>query len=72
MTKQATTDKKQVNASLLKLADVHLLAAVGEDVSRAYGRHSEYLTVMLRVLQAHGYSLEEVQRRWNEVIKGKE
>lgn len=65
------TKTKQINASLLKLADVHLLAAVGEDVSQVYGRHSEYLTVMLRVLQAHGYTLEEVQRRWNEVSEGK-
>lgn len=72
MSKQATTDKKQINASLLKLAAIHLLAAVGEDVQQAHLSHTDYLLVMLRVLQAHGYTLEDVVLAWDHTVKGKE
>lgn len=65
----ATKHTTHVNGALLEQASIHLLAAVGEDVKQVQG--SDYLTVMLKVLQARGYTLEEVNNVWNEVTEGK-
>jgi hypothetical protein len=60
---------KQVNTSLLEQASIHLLAAYGEHINRDELRKKplDFLTIVLRIAQAQGFTLEDVERHWNEV-----
>jgi len=52
---------------------LHLLAAYGERMDRdeLHKKPLDFLTIVLRIAQAQGFTLEDVLCHWNDILEGK-
>lgn len=68
MTQNQTTTQ-HVNTPLVEQAMLHLLAAYGQHMDRDELRKQplNFLMIVLKIAQAQGFTLEDVEQCWNEV-----
>ncbi len=70
MSEQVT---RPINTPLVEQAMLHLLAAYGERMDRdeLHKKPLDFLTIVLRIAQAQGFTLEDVLCHWNDILEGK-